>query len=168
RAEAQPLITWPEGNGRLVAHLHGRVRDKVRLGLAVVDLHPTDPAGRRGVDALALDHATEQVLGFRADQVVFAAPQFLTRYVLRPYREQPPRHVGQFEYGSWMVANLFLRDRPPSHGFPLAWDNVIYESPSLGYVVATHQRGIDRGGSVFTYYYPLCDANPRAARTKLQ
>jgi len=33
--------------------------------------------------------------------------------------------------------------------------------------VATHQRGLDRGPTVFTYYYPLCDADPRVARTRL-
>jgi hypothetical protein len=66
-----------------------------------------------------------------------------------------------------MVANLFLKDRPKDRGFPLAWDNVLYESPALGYVVATHQRGLDRGPTVFTYYYPLCDADPREARSKL-
>jgi hypothetical protein len=69
-----------------------------------------------------------------------------------------------------MVANLTLKDRPKPgspRDFPLAWDNVLYESPSLGYVVATHQRGIDRGPTVLTYYYPLCDENPRAARTRL-
>ena len=43
----------------------------------------------------------------------------------------------------------------------------MYESPSLGYVVATHQRGLDRGPTVFTYYYPLCDQDPRTARTRL-
>jgi hypothetical protein len=66
-----------------------------------------------------------------------------------------------------MVANLMLRDRPASSGFPLAWDNVLYESPSLGYVVATHQRGLDHGPTVFTYYYPLCDGDPRSARETL-
>ena len=55
--------------------------------------------------------------GFHADQVVFAAPQFLTRYLLRPYREQPPPHVAAFEYGTWMVANLTLKDRPQSAAF---------------------------------------------------
>ena len=48
------------------------------------------------------------------------------------------RHTGlhhtAFEYGSWMVANLHLRARPRSTGFPFAWDNVIMDSPSLGYV----------------------------------
>lgn len=150
-----------------MAHLHGKIREKTRVGLAVVDINPGDPSRRQGIEVLAIDRSTEQVLGFRADQVVFAAPHFLTRYVLRSYRENAPRHLEQFEYGSWMVANLFVRERPQNRGFPLAWDNVIYESPSLGYVVATHQRGIDRGGSVFTYYYPLCDANVRTARTKL-
>ncbi|HSO73312.1 MAG TPA: twin-arginine translocation pathway signal, partial [Blastocatellia bacterium] len=94
-------------------------------------------------------------------------PHFLTRYLIRPYRENAPAHVGEFQYGAWMVANLFLKDRPATRGFPLAWDNVLYESPSLGYVVATHQRGIDRGPTVFTYYYPLCDSDPKQARSKL-
>ena len=66
-----------------------------------------------------------------------------------------------------MVANLFLRDRPRSNGFPMAWDNVLYDSPSLGYVVATHQRGLDHGPTVFTYYYPLTDEDPRTARARL-
>ncbi|HZU37218.1 MAG TPA: FAD-dependent oxidoreductase, partial [Gemmataceae bacterium] len=63
--------------------------------------------------------------------------------------------------------NLSLSGRPNDEGFPLAWDNVFYDSPSLGYVVATHQRGLDRGPTVLTYYYPLCDANSREARTRL-
>ena len=99
--------------------------------------------------------------------MIFAAPQFLARHLIRPYRSNPPAHLAAFEYGAWMVANLHLTDRPAGRGFPLAWDNVLYESPSLGYVVNTHQRGLDHGPTVFTYYYPLTDADPRAARSKL-
>jgi phytoene dehydrogenase-like protein len=165
--EAQPLITWPEGNGRIVSHLVEQVRPQLRLGWAAAEIVPTDPAGRVGVDVVAVADAGKSVQGFHADQVIFAAPHFLTPYLLRPYREQTPAHVAAFEYGSWLVANLTLTDRPRERGFPLAWDNVLYESPSLGYVVATHQQGRERGPTVFTYYYPLCDANPRAARTRL-
>ena len=167
--EAQPLITWPEGNGRLVAHLYAKAAGHVRLGLAVADILPRDGEERSGVDVLALSHDARQSFGFHAEQVIFAAPQFLTRYLVRPYRDGAcPEHVREFEYGSWMVANLFLNERPREmSGFPLAWDNVLYESPSLGYVVATHQRGLDRGASVFTYYYALTDTEPRAARTRL-
>lgn len=167
-AEAQPLITWPEGNGRLVRHLYEQARARARLGLAVADVRPSQSL-KEGVEVVAVGRDGGRGVGFRAGQVVFAAPQFMTRYLIKPYREGAcPPHVSEFEYGAWMVANLFLEDRPRGgYGFPLAWDNVIYESPSLGYVVATHQRGLDRGPSVFTYYYPLTDADPRAARARL-
>ncbi|HEV3469559.1 MAG TPA: FAD-dependent oxidoreductase [Pyrinomonadaceae bacterium] len=166
--EAQSLITWPEGNGRLVRHLFEKARPRVRLGLAVADIRPAGGGRGRGVEVVALRDGGGAV-GLRADKVIFAAPQFLTKHVLRPYREgAAPAHVAEFEYGAWMVANLFLSERPrPGFGFPPAWDNVLYESPSLGYVTATHQRGLDRGPTVFTYYYPLTDADPRAARARL-
>src|SRR5205823_13730196 len=166
-AEAQPLMTWPEGNGRVVAHLYQKAQAQVRLGLAVAQLNPTNLEGRPGVEVIALDAAGRPPVGFQAGQVVFAAPHFLTRFLIHPYRTEAPRHVDAFEYGAWMVANLFLKDRPAGRAFPLAWDNVLYDSPSLGYVVSTHQRGLDYGPTVFTYYYPLCDANPRTARAKL-
>jgi protoporphyrinogen oxidase len=185
-AEAQPLLTWPEGNGRLVRHLYEKSRARVRLGLAAADIRPSRPSKvgatideggavrneferNGGVEVVAVNAEGRGAVGFRAGHVVFAAPQFLTRYLIKPYREgAAPAHVSEFEYGAWMVANLFLEDRPRGgYGFPLAWDNVIYESPSLGYVVATHQQGLDRGPTVFTYYYPLTDADPRAARTRL-
>jgi hypothetical protein len=181
-AESQPLITWPEGNGHLVTHLYEKSRARVRLGLAVADVRPSGKEswtaddesravrpGDGGVEVVAVARDGRSAVGFRADRVVFAAPQFLSKYLIKPYREgAAPAHVAEFEYGAWMVANLFLEDRPRGgFGFPLAWDNVLYESPSLGYVVATHQRGLDRGPTVFTYYYPLTDANPREARTRL-
>ncbi|MEK6324205.1 MAG: FAD-dependent oxidoreductase [Acidobacteriota bacterium] len=165
--EARPLMTWPEGNGRLVSHLYGKVKSKVRLGLAASEIIPNDANGLKGVDVIAVNHEGQSAVGFHADQVIFAAPHFLGGYLIRPYRENPPPRFAEFQYGAWMVANLFLKDRPQDRGFPLAWDNVLYKSPSLGYVVATHQRGLDRGPTVFTYYYPLCDADPREARSKL-
>ena len=121
----------------------------------------------RTIDITATDGDGQNAYGFHADNVIFAAPHFLSRHLIRPYRENPPSHIAEFEYGAWMVANLFLKDRPEARGFPLAWDNVLYESPALGYVVATHQRGLDRGPSIFTYYYPLVDRDPRQARQRL-
>ena len=165
--EAQPLITWPEGNGRLVSHLYGKARSHVRLGQAACEIIPTNPGDSEGLDVVAIEHDGQNAVGYHAARVIFAAPHFLTRYIIRPYKEQAPVHVAEFEYGAWMVANLFLKDRPRSLGFPLAWDNVLYDSPSLGYVVATHQRGLDHGPTVFTYYYPLTDEDPRTARARL-
>ena len=167
--ESQSLITWPEGNGRLVNHLFEKTKAHVQLDRAAVELIPIQKNARLGVEVVTVDREGRNPRGFRAEQVIFAAPQFMARYVIRPYRDNPPPHIAEFQFGSWMVANLTLHDRPQqsTRDFPLSWDNVLYESPSLGYVVATHQRGRDHGPTVLTYYYPLCDANPRHARTRL-
>jgi glycine/D-amino acid oxidase-like deaminating enzyme len=154
--ESEPLITWPEGNGRLVAHLGRSAR--VDTGWLAVSVTPTE----RGVDVVAVSRDGRHARGIHASHVVFAAPQFIAAHVIPDYRD-----THDFVYGSWLVANLTLKDRPVSQGFPLAWDNVLYESPSLGYVVATHQSGIDYGPTVLTYYYALCDHDPRVARERL-
>jgi NAD(P)-binding Rossmann-like domain len=164
--ESQSLITWPEGNGRLVNHLSNISKSHIQLDRAAIEINPLSER----IEIITLDSHGQNPAGYRAQRVIFAAPQFMAHYVIRPYRENPPSHIAEFQFGSWMVANLTLKDRPkPSstRDFPLAWDNVLYESESLGYVVATHQLGIDRGPTVFTYYYPLCDENARAARTRL-
>ena len=51
---------------------------------------------------------------------------------------------------------------------PLAWDNVSASSQSLGYVVATHQGpAAIPGATVLTWYLPLSDMAPAAARRML-
>ena len=146
------------------------VEPNVQLDRAVVEVIPVERDGHWHADVVTLDRGGRNPRGFHAERVIFAAPKFMARYVIRPYRENPPPDLAEFQFGAWMVANLTLRDRPKqiqARDFPLAWDNVLYESPSLGYVVATHQRGIDRGPTVFTYYYPLVDENPRVSRARL-
>jgi hypothetical protein len=53
-------------------------------------------------------------------------------------------------------------------GVPIAWDNVIYDSDSLGYVVATHQSlSTSQKQTVLTYYHALAGESPRADRERL-
>jgi protoporphyrinogen oxidase len=170
--EPQAVLTWPAGNGWLVGKLQEKLRSRLRVGLAVADVVPVSaaPGGKSGVDVVAIGRAPSAV-GIHAERVIFAAPQFVARVVVRPYREAPPPHLAAFQYGAWMVANLTLSARPKvgkrGHGHMMAWDNVLRDSPSLGYVVATHQTGRDHGPTVLTYYHPLCDEDPRAARRRL-
>ena len=116
-----------------------------------------------GVTVHAWDTARQEAFAVDAVDAVFALPQMLARHLVAPYREQPPAHLAAFDHSPWVVANLTLRGRPAERGFPLAWDNVIQDSQSLGYVVATHQAGRDHGQTVWTWYLPLTDASPRAA-----
>jgi hypothetical protein len=153
--ESQPLITWPEGNGRIVRHLAECARQQLRCGLAVVDVSVKRAHEADSVEISAVDSRTGEATGFRARRAVFAAPQFLAPYLIPELPEDRKRHAREFEYSPWLVANLHLRARPVERGFPLCWDNVFYDSPSLGYVTATHQAGIDYGPTVLTWYSAL-------------
>ena len=160
--ESQPFITVPEGNGQFVHHFAGLAGDNIRRSQVVVSIVPTDS----GVDVVTLDGG--ELRGIHCERAIYASPMFTAPYVIRGFRDDPPFAAVEFQHNAWFVANLFLKDRPKprfAKDFPLSWDNVLYESPSLGYVTATHQKGIDYGPTVLTYYYPMCHETD--GRTKL-
>lgn len=176
--DSQSFITWPEGNGRLVAHFREFVADHILTEHAVSQILPPEDDAIIDDDVTKIiafqttrsssqTHSPPKTHGWKARHVIFAASPFLTPHLVAGYRESGPPSIRDFKFGSWLVANLHLDDRPSDNGFVMSWDNVIYDSPSLGYVTATHQRGLDRGPTVLTYYYPLCEASPKVARERL-
>ncbi|MFO0867968.1 MAG: FAD-dependent oxidoreductase [Pirellulales bacterium] len=176
--QSQPFLTWPDGNGRIVRHLAAGLGDRLYTGCPVWSIRPpsssTFPSSQSAdsTDPPRLEIAAgglgdRPALGWRARHVIAAIPQFIAARVIPGYAEARGEWIRELTYGSWLVANVQVRDRPRSVGFPLAWDNVIYASPSLGYVVASHQRGLDHGPTVFTWYHAFDDADPRSARQRL-
>lgn len=160
--ESQPFITFPEGNGRFVNHFLSGVGEHVRRSWMAVSLVPTE----KGVEIICLNDGA--LRGIRAERVIFASPIFTAPYLIRGFRDDAPFAATEFHHNAWFVANMFLKDRPKQRfpkDFAMAWDNVLYESPSLGYVTATHQKGIDYGPTILTYYYPMC--HEEGGRTKL-
>lgn len=160
--ESQAFITFPEGNGRFVNHLFEKVKGNVQKNCAVVSVAQSD----KSVDVIYLNG--NDLRGIRCEKVIYASPIFTAPYVIQGFNENAQFTASEFQHNAWFVANLFLKDRPRprfARDFPLAWDNVLYESPSLGYVNATHQKGIDYGPTILTYYYPMC--HEENSRTKL-
>ncbi|MFO0904431.1 MAG: FAD-dependent oxidoreductase [Pirellulales bacterium] len=165
-SRSQPLLTWPEGNGWLVKHMSSLLGDRVHTETPVWSIRPsTDPNGR--IEVVAGGVAGREVQAYRARRVVCAVPQFIASRMIQSIDGARTELARHFEYGSWLVANVFLRDRPRGRGFPLAWDNMSVDSRSLGYVVATHQLGVDHGPTVFTWYHAFCDDDVKAARQRL-
>lgn len=163
---SEGYLSWPEGNGRLVTQLAKSVAPgALRRGALVHTVAKADDGGwhLHAVDAGGAPSRTW------ARQVVVAAPRFVAAKLLEPWRAAPPNFLAAFTAGPWVVANLTLRALPKSRGFPLAWDNVLHGSKSLGYVVATHQRlrASDVGPTVLTWYYPLVGEDVRAERERL-
>lgn len=157
--EPPEYLTWPEGNGRIVRHLAEACGDRLRTGALVVGLEERE----HGIEVRLYDVAAREVEVIEADRVIAAVPPFVLARLLPAGLEHLPAEA----WGSWVVANLTLRDRPESKGFPLAWDNVLYDSDALGYVVSTHQQGIDHGPAQFTWYLPLADGAPKEVRQAL-
>jgi glycine/D-amino acid oxidase-like deaminating enzyme len=143
-------LTWPEGNGWITRRLLERVGRFV---------HADSVAYRVARAGTRWRVLTPQV-AWTADAVVFAAPSFLASRLIEAGPPTP-----DFEYSPWLTANLTLDRWPAEHGLGAAWDNVIFDSPGLGYVVATHQTlrtFVPR--TVWTYYWALAQGTPRANR----
>lgn len=159
-------LTWPEGNGRLVAELQRALGPGQLATRALV--HAVEPVDG-GVAVHAVEAGTERPAGYLARRVVLAVPRFVAARVYVPWRQAPPAFLPAFQYTPWAVANLTVSEHPGGRGVPLAWDNVLYESKSMGYVVATHQRErmVDGGPTVLTWYYPLSEPDVKAERERL-
>jgi phytoene dehydrogenase-like protein len=159
-ADSQPVVTWPDGNGAIVRHLAHGVQ--LERGVAVLDI-----AGAAD-EARVIAVGPAGAFGIAATAVIVAAPTFVADRIVAARRDRAARApVG--DHGAWAVANVHLRGRPVERGGGAspAWDNVFRDSPSLGYVTATHQRGRDRGPTVWTWYYPFTDDDSAAVRRRL-
>ncbi len=167
---SQAFLTWPAGNGFVVQHMLQPLRERTEYGWAVARIghgkSPADGVPRGDLEVHAINQSG-RLRRYQTKRVIFAAPRFLTPFVIDGLTPQLLAGARQFEYGAWAVSNVHLDERPQGAGFPMCWDNVLYESPSLGYVAATHQRGPDYGPTVLTHYYPFCGTDAKRERDRL-
>lgn len=151
--EEKGPLTWPEGNGWIVRRLLEQLGSFVEANRMAYRISHT---GKR-ISVLSGD--TE----YQAELVIFAAPTFLAPYLIEG---MAPLH--DFEYSPWLTANLTLERLPASYGTDPTWDSVFMDSPTLGYVDATHQSlrtHIDR--TVWTFYWALAEGSPAENRQLL-
>ncbi len=150
--EEKGPFAWPEGNGWLLKRLLERVGKYIRSSSPVYSI---------AKDATKYRVRTPEV-EYLCDAVLFAAPSFLAPYLIEGAAKTPG-----LVYSPWLTANLTM-ERMPTDTAELAWDNVLYGSAALGYVVATHmslQSRISR--SVWTYYWALAQGTPASNREML-
>ena len=155
-------LTWPEGNARLVRLLletHGPARVQGRT--LCVRLQPGSAPGRAS-QAVVWEAGADRVVRWEAEHLVWAGPRFLLGRLL----PSPPPDLQAWSYAPWLVANVTLDTPPGGPGAGLAWDNVAYGRPSLGYVVANRQALPDEP-CVITWYRPFAGQDPASARTAL-
>jgi len=157
-ADPSTVITWPEGNGYLVREIARQGGAESQRNSVVTRV----ASAENGVSVDYFDVAAQRTTRVAASAAIVCLPRFVATRVVEGLEL---RGVDRFSYAPWMVANVTLSRLPEGRGQELAWDNVIFDSPLLGYVVATHQeiRQIRRE-TVITYYWPLSDTDPGEAR----
>ena len=172
-ADRGAVLTWPEGLDALATRLdaatfaaqHGRAAPQRLDGTA---LSIRERPGGVDVVCASIGPRGQSTFVVHAKRVVSAMPLFVAKHVVATLASDgydPRMHASPV--APWLVANFAMNRFPEeADGAALAWDNVVYGSDGLGYVVSTHQdlRVAPSPTTVFTAYRALADRPPDDAR----
>ena len=162
-ASDDTVLTAPDGNAWLARGLARAAEGRIVTDALVWRIE-------EGKSSLAVDvEIGQKSVRYETQKLIWAAPAFLLPHVWEQMPTALKAAARAGDYAPWLTANLHLSDFPEERrGAPPAWDNVLYDSAGLGYVVATHQLIRRRlTGTVFTYYRALSDVAPAAGRRLL-
>ncbi len=164
-AQNDCVLTAPEGNAWLMEGLARPLQARVETHRLVAHLQIQKQ--RVTVDVLNGQKNTWSQI--EARHVIWASPHFLLPKVWPGLPKALLDDAATPTYAPWLVSNVHLdHPLPEKHGTPLAWDNILYEGETLGYVVNHHQK-MRRypGPSVLTCYRTFDTLTPAAARQQL-
>ncbi len=160
--DGSAVLTWPEGNGWIVGKLREKLGPFIEQDSLAIQIR--ENGGQVSVDVW--NEKSKSVTRWTAQSLILAVPRFVSTHLAPILKQKQNEIVQAISYSPWMVANITLRKAPATEaGAAISWDNVFYQSDSLGYVVATHQRSaIHTEATVWTYYKPLDHLEPSLAR----
>lgn len=163
-AEHDTVLTAPDGNAWLARALAARCAGRIVCDALAFRVEQT----KRAVSVDVFLSAEGRSVRFVAEQLIWAAPLFLVPRVFVGEAKLAAA-ARRYSHAPWLVANLVVTSLPAAGaGAPLAWDNVLYDSPGLGYVVSTHQQmRLADAGAVLTYYRAISGMAPAAGREAL-
>ncbi|WP_348945796.1 NAD(P)-binding protein [Chitinibacter sp. FCG-7] len=166
-ASAGAVLTWPSGLNPILQHL--------QQGQTLIDgmaVKISEHEQNVHVDVLHNGEVTRLI----AEHVICAMPLHVAAKIidLPHYGFEPTKHLAP--HAAWQVSNFLLKRHPAEaqshepHAMPLAWDNVVYGSHSLGYINSTHQliRAARPEQTVFTAYHAFSNEAPAAVRARLE
>lgn len=156
------ILTWPEGNGKLVQLLCDSIKHKIQSAELIRKVELKD----EHCEAMMYNWKTENWRKVKAAKVLIATPIHVRRKI---FDESFPTNLGLpiTESQPWLVASITAKTFTDRNGFPLSWDNVMMEANSLGFVFAQHQAlKAVRENYVFTLYKPLDEESAKNMRLK--
>lgn len=163
-ANSSEVLTWPEGNAFLAEKLYHSISTKCHTNHLLYAITEQNNV----FTCLVYNTVAKTSKKIICEQLVLATPQFVNKRLLKGLTTV---EWDSFRYYPWLLANITLSDSSVltgQTGHTLAWDNILYDSPSLGYVNATHQLLHHRQKkTVITYYHNFSGKTPSELRKYL-
>ena len=147
-------LTWEQGNGYLTEALASRLMpEELRTRTAVVAIGPAS----EGAELACVDVVSGRRYLVRSRSVVYAGKLHTAPFVVPEMPAEQRRAMSRLRYSPWLVAALHLNkvgadDLSPGR---MAWDNVLFDGPSVGYLDAGHQGPVSQRGRTLVYYRPF-------------
>jgi len=159
-AAQNAILTWPEGNGWIMKKLAEQLKAHIKTSNLCYELKPISNGNTLVTVWNTKTQLTENI---EVEKIILCAPQFVNNRLLENFNRNIDYKA--FNYSPWLIANITTNELPESKGVSLCWDNVAYNTPSVGYVNAAQQHlNLSEDKKVITYYLPLCDFEPAIAR----
>ncbi len=166
-------LTWPEGNGFLVKGLARDLTDaQYRLGCTVLRIDDIDSIDDSSslVRVGYFDSNTRTYRSISARTVIHASKLHTAPFLIDGLPQPQIDAIESCEYSPWLTASVHVNELPTNAKVSIAWDNVLYGSQALGYVVADHQtrQAYREKPSVLVYYLPFVEDIDLARRKLLE
>ena len=175
--ERAAVLTWPDGLSQLSERLRHfcHIQELTHFPTNHAQWTFTHPVSipaiatkiqehDTGVDVYLRHTKTGETRLIHAQNVICATPIHIAQKIIHQAERY---HLHAPAYAPWLISNFVLSAFPAEiKQHELAWDNVIYGSQGLGYVVATHQqiRVAKPPNTVFTAYHALAHDTPQNIR----
>ncbi len=149
-ALSNDVLTWPEGNFFLIQQLAKDFIQKIKLQHLVENIDVKNNTYTIQV----FNNITKQTINYTCNNIIVATPHQVNKKICFTTISNVLQTLPTLFKAPWVVANITLSALPPeSNGAPLAWDNVIYGTGSLGFIYNNHnQLQVVPQQPIFTYY----------------
>jgi len=163
--DSSRILTWPEGNNKLVDLLCENLHGLVQTGCLVKSVEMLEDK----IQIKVLDFINKTDIEITCNTCIVAAPPFIAKKILHKDLPYPFDSVSALKHAPWMVATVTLTEIPNGRGMDICWDNVAFETRSLGYIYNQHQSlSHVTGNKVISIYMPLDDLDDRTARKEIE
>ena len=159
--EENAVLTWSEGNAHLVNLLAESLHPQIKTSQLVREIEIIGNTCKSTI----YDVEKDKYYCVESEKIILAVPYFVRKKLLA--KVENPHTTLNFTHQPWLISNITLKNFSDKHGFPLAWDNVLMNSETLGFVYAQHQSlRTTEENFVFTLYKPLDKGEEKEIRLK--